>query len=210
MLENPEQFKTPEKSAVEEKKHNVIDVLKRNENAISGFNFMTNSVNGSGFWQTSEKKENAHVQYDSRYKSYFDIVPLKDSDPIDPGMEEVNGKRPYYIFDKEVKRLTFMIPLGQGFADNRAGNCYMITLKFKKEELTDKSELITKVSDLLKTLNYYYNDDIKGDRYKIAKQGLPVIEAFDEISRKYQDGNLSIEQTIEGYKKIIEEYEQKA
>lgn len=207
MLENPEQFKAPQESSIEEKKQNVIDVLRRNEDSISGFNFMTNSVNGSGFWQTSEKKENAHVQYDSRYKNSFDVVPLKDSDPVDPNMEEVNGKRPYYIFDKEVKRLTFMIPLGQGFGDKRAGNCYMITLKFKKEDLTDKSEIITKVSDLLKTLNYYYGDDLKEDRYKIAKQGLSVIEAFDEISKKYQDGNLSIEQTIDGYKKIIKEYE---
>lgn len=207
MLGNSEQFKTPEKSDVEEKKQNVIDLLRRNENSISGFNFMTNSVNGSGFWDTSEKKENKHVQYDSRYKNSFDLVPLKDSDPLDPNLEEVNGKRPYYIFDKEVKRLTFIVPLGQGFADNRAGNCYMITLKFKKEDLTDKSELITKISDLLKTLNYYYNNDIKGDRYKIAKQGIPVIEAFDEISKRHQDGNLSVEQTIEGYKKIIKEYE---
>lgn len=210
MLENPEQFKIPEKSGIEEKKSNVIDVLKRNENTISGFNFMTNSVNGSGFWQTSEKKENNHVQYDSRYKNFFDVVPLKDSNPIDISQEEVNGVRPYYIFDKEVKRLTFMVPLGQAFGDKRAGNCYRITLKFKKEDLTDKSEIITKISELLKTLNYYYGDDIKGDRYKIAKQGLPVIEAFNEISKKYQDGNLSIEQTIDGYKKIINEYEQSA
>ncbi len=207
MLENSEQFKTPEKSSVEEKKLNVIDVLKRNEKTISGFNFLTNSVNGSGFWQTSEKKENAHVQYDSRYKNFFDVVPLRDSDPIDISQEEVSGVRPYYIFDKEVKRLTFVVPVGLGFGDNRAGNCYVITLKFKKEDLTDKSEMITKISELLKTLNYYYSGDIKGDRYKIAKQGLPVVEAFAEISRRYQDGNLSIEQTIDGYKKIVEEYE---
>lgn len=204
-----EEFKPKtQEQLTEEKKQAVIEVLRKEEDRIAGFNFGTNAVNGSGNWVTSEKKENKHVQYDSRYKNSFDVYSLQGLGPIDLIAEEVNGKNAYYIFDKEVNRLTFVVPLGQCFEDTRPGNHYHITLKFKKEDVLDKSEIIDKISELLKTLNYYYRNDVKSDRYKIAKQGLPVVEAFSEISKKYQDGNLSIEQTVDGYKKIIKEYEQ--
>ena len=207
-----------QEKSVEQKKQEVIEVLEKFKDKIVGFSFNTNTGVGHyrGSFSTNMDKISDTVDenpINTKFKEFIEVVKLEEK-PISRGLKRDNYSR--YIFDKRRNAVTFIVPIGRGFADYRSGNSYYATIAFKEDDKTDKSELLLKIKELLINANYHYTnegidrqekeDNENRDRYNIAKEGLPILEAFREIILKYQENKsarLNIDSLIQEYKERI-------
>lgn len=202
-----EQMKNPEQL-----KDAVVEAIKEYSEKISSFDFHTHvNVNNvvRGFFGTNESSK-IKVRYDKRYEKEFETVSF-DATPIIK-FGDLNRAAKGYIFDKATNAITFYVPVGRSFEDDRPGNGYWISFRFAKGDNSDKTKLIQSISELLKTVQVHYDDqnsDIKGDKRKIAEEGLPILQAFREIGNKYKDGrNFSMDDLIKEYEQALTQFKQ--
>lgn len=178
----------------------VKDELSIIEDKIIQFNLLTSSKKAGGFFDTNEGTK--LVQYDDRYKDFFELNGVASPEQL--------LSNSGFIYDKELKKVTFTGYLGRTLENNgkRDGNGLFITLKFNKE--FNPEEIIKNISKLLDTLIAYRGNDNNPNRTPaqdlsdIAKEGIQILQAFEKIAEKFPaTGRISIKSMIEEYKEFL-------
>ena len=215
MPENISFNQNSQEKTVEQKKQDVVAVLKKFRDKITGFSYLTfileNKRGHSGGFSTSkEKRDSEWIDPNGMFKDFIDVVSLEEK----PILKGTDGEYSKYLFDKKNNKVEFIIPLGRDLTTQREGNLIQILITFKEGDKSDKSELFEKIKELLKTVGYHYydkSDKVIDDknRYQIAKENLPVAEAFREINQIDKSGDFDLDMLVEQYKRLIEEYEEK-
>ncbi len=177
-----------------------LDLQKYKEQIIQ-FNLLTVSPKLNAFWDTNEGIK--PVIYDSRYDKDFEFYGLERGG--------VNEEKTGYILDKPANKISFQGYLGRSLKsskDRRDGNGLYFTIKFNKD--FDSKDLIQKLAKLMDTIVAYRGNDNSAERTpeqdikNIAKEGITVLEAFQEISEKFPStGHISVKSIIEEYKEIL-------
>lgn len=151
------------------------------------------------------------IKYDSRYKEYFETY------NFDEHLGKIKRKENGYIQAKLTHWITFEAYLGSDFriGDTRNGNKFIITIAFDKNgNVENEKEVINSIMKLLETISPYETANYKtieeGEAKKkenmknIAKEGLPVLEAFKEIGQKYESGRgIRMEDVIKEYETVL-------
>jgi len=178
----------------------VKEELKTLEDKIIQFNLLTSSKKAGGFFETNEGVK--PVQYDDRYKEFFELHGVTSPEQL--------LRNTGFIYDKELKKVTFTGYLGRTLENNgkRDGNGFFITFKFSKE--FNPTEIIKNISQLLATIIAYKGSDNNPDRTAtqdlsdIAKEGIQILEAFEKISEKFPaNGRISVKSMIEEYRELL-------
>jgi hypothetical protein len=202
--------KTPE-SDIEENRERLAEIVKLNlekyRDEIKDFSLRTTSLKLNGHQSTNN--ELPPVSYDSRYDSNYIFHNLPR------GSNYLREKTPGYVMRLN-RYVTFVAPLGRALhTPDRPGNIIDITL-LAQQGKNFSSELIDSIENLVETIIPYYNKgtshaEINDDLKNILKEGLPVLEAFEGISKKFPNkrGNISVKFLIDEYKEMYEKISRK-
>lgn len=190
-------------------------ILADCSNEIEIFNLMTTSRETNGSCSTYDM---GMVQYNRNHNNDYETFNVDTDGERSPYHK--NG----YVYNTRTNIITLSGYLGRALhTPDRPGNGFDITILFKKSALNARV-VIKSVMDVLNTLKPYntnYRETgitevydrrelEKQDIKNIAKEGLPILEAFRdiasrEISPKFEinRGNISMDRLIEEYKEII-------
>jgi len=182
--------------------------LEKYMDEIKDFSLMTTSKKANGDFATNDKLR--PVEYSPNYDSSYEFNGL-------PRYRNYSQERQSgYVVDKVSNLYTFVASLGRALhTPDRPGNSITVTLKGEKGKQLS-AELVNSIKKLMDTIIPYDNDKRCGnetlneDLKNILKEGLPVLEAFEDISKKFPaNGMISVQGVIKEYKEMLSEYEQK-
>lgn len=184
-----------------EKRREVLaEIVKQNlekyMSEIKNFSLMTCSVEANGCFSTNNSLP--PLQYDSRYDTDYKFFGLpKTRNYIQEGKSG-------YVAMPHMNYYTFVGALGRALhTPDRPGNSIVITLIGEKGKLI-ANELIESISNLIATIKLYENGDKYKDIKNIVAECLPVLEAFEDCSKKFPSrGQISITGLIAEYKELL-------
>lgn len=181
-------------------------------NEIEIFDLMTTSRYTNGSCSTYEIRME---QYARDHKNDYETFNVNIDSERSPYHK--NG----YVYNTRANVITLTGYLGRALhTPERPGNGFYITILFKKGAPNARM-VIKSVMDVLNTLKPYDTDPkemgITGvdacyelkmqDIKNIAKEGLPILEAFKDTASRFERdrGNISMDRLIEEYKEILSE-----
>lgn len=176
--------------------------LSKYQNQITNFNFGTVTGLRGEFDSLNNLSANT---YDYRYKEHYELF------NFDEELNKIKGNG--YIYSPKAHFITFQGYLGTDLrrGDDRNGNKFVITIAFDKNgNLENEKEVIDSIMKLLETISPHemsskstksnteqQEENIK----KISEEGLPIVQAFEEIGKKYENGRgISMQNIIKEYK----------
>lgn len=237
LLEQVLDLKTPieekeTENAGEEKPNQEVSVEKRREELavvvrekleqfkeeLQEFYFHTTSATYGGFAGT----EKMFIGVPSWRNDIKESLENTEFHGVDPQKSHAfpQGVEIGYIKNKSHNWYGLVHNIGRALhTPDRLGNFFAIGLKFK-EVAPHAQEIVDSIMELLATLKSYQNfsgssreesrKNVERDLAEIAKQGIPVLRAFEDISTKVKSRNpneiFKISDLIEEYKSLYEQY----
>lgn len=199
------------------KEKSRLELCKKMEQTLSEyasdlerFSLSTASKKRNGFGSTGPVMKNNEYDSDPRYKAGYELHNVDLTKERKP-----NGKNGYVYF-KPGNYVTFTGYLGRCLhTPDRPVNGFYVSVKFKKDAAHTQA-IISSIKDTFDTLEPYDSEGqdisldeqrllIKQDLRNIAKEGLPILEAFKDTAERFKTGgDISINDLIQEYKEILE------
>lgn len=209
--------------SIEEKRQELADALKQKleqfKDEIENFYFFTYSGKLNGGWGTDMNDITVGWRKDlPADKGGIENIEFHNVDPDMGGSVNSYTQRTEIGYVKSKRRNTYTLVRNIGRAlhtPERVGNSFVVTMKFKEGSVHEK-EIVDSVMALFETLKSYKNFDggstkhMYEDLAAIAKQGIPVLEAFEDISKQnkifQKHGRLNLTDLIQEYKELYQRY----
>jgi hypothetical protein len=186
----------------ENKREDLVKLVKENlekyQDEIKDFSLFTTSKKANGGFSTNDKLP--PVQYSSSYDSWYKVEGLPRE------RDYFRGAKSGYIADIVNNFYTFVAPLGRALhTPDRPGNMIAITLRGEKgKQFT--AELVDSVKNLVDTVKPFNERDKNEDLRNILTEAIPVLEAFEDLSKKFPSkGMISVTELIAEYKEMLTE-----
>lgn len=209
--------------SIEEKRQELANIVKEKlekfKDEIENFYFFTYSERLNGGWGTDMNDITVSWGKDlPADKGGIENIEFNNVDPDMSGNVNSYTQRTEigYVKSKRRNLYTLVRNIGRTLhTPERVGNSFVVTMKFKEGSLHEK-EIIGSIMALFETLNSYKNFEggsmkhVYEDLAAIAKQGIPVLEAFEDISKQnkifQKPGRLNLTDLIKEYKALYERY----
>jgi hypothetical protein len=201
-MENP--IKSNEKN-IEQIRKELAQVVKTNlekfQSEIKGFSLLTTSKQVNGSFATNDKL--SPVSYSSSYDSEYEFVGLPRE------RNYMQERKSGYLADTRNNFYTFVGPLGRALhTPDRPGNVLAITLQGEKGGRISQ-ELVNSIKNLVDTVKPYEEGDTYEDLKNILVEAIPILEAFEDLSKKFpSNGKMSVTGLITEYKEMLENLSQ--
>jgi hypothetical protein len=198
-----EPFKRKTAENIEKKREELAQIVKLNlekyNSEIKDFSLLTTSREANGGFPTNPKLP--PVDYSSNYDSWYEFTNL-------PRVRNYfqEGKSGYVV-DVVNNWYTFVGSLGRALhTPDRPGNSLVITLRGEKGKKLSP-ELVDSLKNLIMTIVPYQEADKDSDLKNILTESIPVLEAFEELEKKFPSiGKISIAGLIKEYKEMLNEF----
>lgn len=198
-------------ASIEEKRQELANIVKEKlekfQDEIKLFALTTTSGELNGFYGTSRFP---WLGYDDRSKpGDYELFGVDPEESNYPQNTEIG-----YVKHRKKNIYTFVHKIGRTLhTPSRGGNSFLISLGFKEGSPHEKeiSDSIMALFETLKSYEAHNSDSVEvenRDLAEIAKQGIPVLEAFEDTWKKIKPEHtdrLNITDLIREYKKLYED-----